>query len=754
MDISSYSEKELLSILTEANDLYYTTGESNLTDKEFDYIKGYYTNRFRKEFKTKINKSTTCSQKNNYPILATWLKKTTNHIELSKWINKMLDKVNECNNNHKCDLSKKFNLFKVSPKYDGISIIVEYDREGNVVNAITRGNESHGVPVTQFFKNNLKHYYLEYKGTLTDTKYQNTTHYLDKVQTSFAVKYEAIMSTSSLTALNSTGSKIYKNRRNTIAGIFSSLNPEDYYGYVTLKPLAAYSHDFDEEYSTELSDNFLKELLNYINYDDLPQEYYPLTDYYYCNDEKSIFSYISIIDAIRNEIEFYDTPCKGIENYVSREFAYDGVVIELLLDYKILSEMFDSSFNDEPDFIVGHKLDAPMQITTIVGIENSIGSSGAITPLVYVEPVVINGNTYNKASFNNYGRVIKENIGYGDKVILSLRGDIIPYIEVLERSHYPRYTLPDNAKFSLDKNNNIVNAYCNDESIFLVEKCTKVLNILGIKKIKEQTIRTLIDLGLLMEGNNYINIMLMWCKTETDINNLIEYLKEQDNFGDIKANYLVHTIVNRVNDYFDEQTILSLLLIDGVSMEISIKLLQNIEMCEDYIKKNNLSIKCKLELLLYYATYFYQDTIQYISNFDGFGVKRAEIILNGILQHQHNLTYMLENLKVIPHKSTKNRPNQLKIVVTGELGIPRNDFRTLIENYNCILSNNVSKTTNYVVTNNGKSNSTKMKDAKKLNVKVVSEDEFYQIIGYSKNSKNPASQEFCNLDLDGLLNEY
>lgn len=73
------------------------------------------------------------------------------------------------------------------------------------------------------------------------------------------------------------------------------------------------------------------------------------------------------------------------------------------------------------------------QETVVKEVIWNVGKTGAIIPLVVVEPVSLCGTEVKKATGHNAKMLVERGIGKGAKVIISKSGEIIPYIEdVLE----------------------------------------------------------------------------------------------------------------------------------------------------------------------------------------------------------------------------------------------------------------------------------------------------------------------------------
>ena len=69
-----------------------------------------------------------------------------------------------------------------------------------------------------------------------------------------------------------------------------------------------------------------------------------------------------------------------------------------------------------------------------------------------------------------------------------------------------------------------------------------------------------------------------------------------------------------------------------------------------------------------------------------------------------------------------------KICITGELSMPRNDMAKLIKENGGLIVSSVSKNTDYLLTNETDSTSSKFVKAKSLGIAVITEEEFLKLI--------------------------
>ena len=128
-------------------------------------------------------------------------------------------------------------------------------------------------------------------------------------------------------------------------------------------------------------------------------------------------------------------------------YALDGIVLKPIAGYRE-----NNLTEHRPKDCVAVKFAPMLQETEIVDIEwNLSNKTGEYTPVIIVNPVTMDGKQITRASAHNYGYILEKQISLGTKVILSLAGDIIPFI----------YKVTDTSKFDVNNIGNVPK----DESI-------------------------------------------------------------------------------------------------------------------------------------------------------------------------------------------------------------------------------------------------------------------------------------------------
>jgi len=146
-------------------------------------------------------------------------------------------------------------------------------------------------------------------------------------------------------------------------------------------------------------------------------------DYTFPDSPKYFFIIPNKID-----INIFENLYNKFNTYRSEDcpFALDGIVFKPTAEFR---ESNIGVIDTRPKDCVAVKFTPMLQETEIVNIEwKASNKTGEMIPVIIVNPVIMDGKEVTRASAHNYGYIIENKISLGTKVILSLAGDIIPFI--------------------------------------------------------------------------------------------------------------------------------------------------------------------------------------------------------------------------------------------------------------------------------------------------------------------------------------
>ncbi|MBQ8421479.1 MAG: NAD-dependent DNA ligase LigA [Bacteroidales bacterium] len=130
-------------------------------------------------------------------------------------------------------------------------------------------------------------------------------------------------------------------------------------------------------------------------------------------------------EEIEEFINYWDTERKTLP------FATDGIVIKVNeLPYQ--AELgYTAKF---PRWAVAYKFKAEQALTRLISIDYQVGRTGAVTPVANLEPVQLSGTVVKRASLHNADQMQLLDIHVGDYVYVEKGGEIIPKITGVELS--------------------------------------------------------------------------------------------------------------------------------------------------------------------------------------------------------------------------------------------------------------------------------------------------------------------------------
>jgi DNA ligase (NAD+) len=130
-----------------------------------------------------------------------------------------------------------------------------------------------------------------------------------------------------------------------------------------------------------------------------------------------------------------------------------------------------------------------------------------------------------------------------------------------------------------------------------------------------------------------------------------------------------------------------------------------------------------------FGSNFYEVEPEKFLEIDGFGEEMVKSIKEYIDVNREKIVKLKEILK--PNDPTKKVQNSLfsnkKVVLTGTMKRPRREIKELLESLGAKVLNSVSRNVDYLIV--GENPGSKLQKAKELGVKVISEDEMFNLIG-------------------------
>lgn len=569
----------------------------------------------------------------------------------------------------KLNTSKKILELVSELKFDGLAISLTYIN-GTLKHAATRGDGFVGEDVT----NNIK--------TIDNIpKYIYSLKNVDKIE----IRGEVYIKKSEFIALNSIRTKKgfppFSNPRNTAAGSLRQLDPK----ITSERPLDAFFYTI--AFSTTQIPNTQYEILEYLN--NLGLQTNP-------NNQKII----SVDEVLK------------LHNYWGEErskldYDCDGLVIKIN-DINLQKQL--GSTSREPRWAIAFKFKSEKSKTKILDIQVNVGRSGAITPIAILDPVYIDGVKVQSATLHNYSYIQKKEIMINDYVIVERAGEVIPkvleVIKISRKGDEKKFEMPENCPSCNEKlfgttNEAAIfclNSFCKEKLIRLLEHFVSkdAMEIDGVGK-------KLVD--ILINAEYIYDISDLYFLNKDDLIKL-------DGLGDKSADNILNSIQSSKTKPLN--SLIFSLGISNIGKEASIILANHFKNIDDLINANEddlnqlpgIGPKMTQNIIEYFQA---ESNIKIINK-----LKKANVKMNLTSGYESNI----KNTNVL---------NDIKFVITGTLNTgSRSEIDNLINKHGGKTSNNLSKSTNYLIV--GENPGSKLDDAKRMQIKILTEYDFMKMI--------------------------
>ena len=384
-------------------------------------------------------------------------------------------------------------------------------------------------------------------------------------------------------------------------------------------------------------------------------------------------------------------------------FGIDGAVVKV--DNLKLREKLGDTFK-VPRWAIAYKYPPEKKETILKDIICQVGRTGVITPMAILEPVKVAGSTISKTTLHNEDFVKEKDLRIGDHVIIQKQGDVIPeVVDVLK------------------------NKRTGEEKIFnMPEYCP----VCGAKAIREDGEAAVRCTGIECPAKALRNIVHFASKEGMNIEGMGYKIVEQ---------LVDRKLITNIADIYD------LRLEDIASLKKNGKkfaknLIDAIEKSKNQDLSNlitsfgirHVGKKMAKALARKYKTLdnLIEASVEDLVSKDDVGEVIAKSIHEFFNEQQtKDLIQRLKNAGVntesLEQGTIDNRFEGMTFVLTGTLEkYSREQASDIIENFGGKTSASVSKKTNFVLA--GEEAGSKLAKAEKLGIRVISEQEFEDMI--------------------------
>ncbi len=404
-------------------------------------------------------------------------------------------------------------VFSAEPKIDGLSISLRYE-SGVLVRAATRGDGTVGEDVTANAR------------TLADIP--RRLHGAD-VPAVCDVRGEIYMTKQAFLALNQRqaeiGGQIFANPRNSAAGSLRQKDP----AVTASRPLGFFAYAWGE--MSAMPADTQSGMIKW--FEGCGFKTNPLTRM--CRSVDELLQFHRAIEEERARLD-YDI---------------DGVVYKVdRLDWQ--ERLGYVSRN--PRWAIAHKFPAEKATTIVKDIEIQVGRTGALTPVAKLEPVTVGGVVVQNATLHNAAEIARLDVRIGDTVTIQRAGDVIPQVlgVVAEKRPpgAPRYVFPK--KCPCDLHTEVVHEQTAAGETAAVARCSGefACPYQAVEHLKHFVSRRAFDIDGLGEKQIELFYRRQWVKEPADIFTLEQRnktirLEEVEGFGETSVRNLFAAIAAR-----------------------------------------------------------------------------------------------------------------------------------------------------------------------------------------------------------------
>ena len=363
------TKKEKLELYQKAKEAYYN-GQEIMTDYEFDTLEKELGLENKSEVGAKHNPS--------YTVKHPFVMGSISKVQIHKDKEGNIDWKKYFNEAHKYFGS---NPVIITPKFDGCSFEVDIF-DGLIQSISSRGDGSWGKDLTQHLAIFIPDEYVHLGG-----HYTLRGEVLVKKDI-FEKKY----------------ADQFTNPRSFVSGVLNrdyDRFDKEFQKMVMDLSIVIYDYRrFDEFYNSWVDYDWTKLPDSNV----LPKRYWTTT----LKNEKDFEWYYNDMNQYRHE---------------SCEYALDGIVIKPQAQFRE-----NNTTERRPKDCVAIKFIPMLEETEVVNITWNLGKTHEFIPIIWVKPVEMDGRMVQKCSGHNLGYLRHKGITVGAKIIMSLAGDIIPFM--------------------------------------------------------------------------------------------------------------------------------------------------------------------------------------------------------------------------------------------------------------------------------------------------------------------------------------
>ena len=553
-------------------------------------------------------------------------------------------------------------------KYDGTSISLIYEG-GRLVRAVTRGDGTRGDDVTENVKT-IRSIPLQLRGN----------DYPD----SFEIRGEILMPWAVFDALNKEREEqeepLFANPRNAAAGTLKSQNS----AVVAARGLDAYPYYL-------LGENLPADT----HYENL--QYARSWGFKVSDAVRKLHS----VEEVKEYINYWDMERKNLP------VATDGMVFKVnsLRQQKNLGYTAKS-----PRWAIAYKFQAEKALTRLNSVSYQVGRTGTVTPVANLDPVLLSGTIVKRATLHNEDIINALDLHIGDMVFVEKGGEIIPKITAVDTS--ARLLIGEKVRFiracpecgtPLKRIEGEAAWFCPNEKGCPPQIKGRIEHFISrkamnIEGLGSETIGQFYSLGLVRDASDLYTL-------QPDV------IAGLERMGERSAQNIVDAVKQSCSVPFER--VLFALGIRYVGETVAKKLalaLHSIDRIieattEDLIRIGDIGVRIAQSVVAYFSD---EDNLRFVERLRQYGVQMQ-----------------------ITEERLSERTDKLSgatIVISGTFTHhSRDEYKALIEQHGGMNTGSVSGKTTYILAGENMGPA-KLEKARKLGVRILSEEEFLEMI--------------------------
>jgi len=407
-------------------------------------------------------------------------------------------------------------------------------------------------------------------------------------------------------------------------------------------------------------------------------------------------------EEVFNFINYWDVERKNLP------VATDGIVIKV----NSLTQQRNLGFTAKsPRWAIAYKFQAEKAVTRLNSVSYQVGRTGAVTPVANLDPVQLSGTVVKRASLHNAEIIRSLDLHIGDMVYVEKGGEIIPKITAVDKD--ARFLIGDKVEFikkcpecgtELLRIEGEAAHYCPNENACPPQIKGKMEHFVSRKAMNidglgSETINLLYQNGLL---HNIADIYEL----------RIPDLSRLERLG-MKSAYNIKDGVEKSKQVPFERVVFAL----GIrfvgetiakKLALAFKTIENMEKArlDELVEVEEIGERIAQSVVNYFAD---ERNIDVVERLKSYGLQMS--VTEDKLENKSNIL------------------SGMTIVISGTFSKhSRDEYKTIIEQNGGKNTGSVSAKTSFILAGENMGPE-KFNKAEKLNVRIMNEDEFLELIG-------------------------